>query len=109
VSQAAISLGNAHLYFVGSHPNAWMTPVHRKDREATSMVFWDGVDSGQGFATEPALSARRTTADVSNKLWSCAMPKEGCEIHRYITTALDNPKRVGDALRGRAILYKYNQ
>lgn len=79
-----------------------MTAVHRKDREAISTVFWDGVRSGQGFATEPALSARRTgaTAEVSNNLWCCAMPEEGREIHRY-----NHRHR---RLRSCAILYKYN-
>jgi PAS domain S-box-containing protein len=38
--------------YARSHPEAWMTPIHPEDRERAAQVYWEGLQSGQGFTLE---------------------------------------------------------
>ncbi|WP_233858601.1 GAF domain-containing sensor histidine kinase [Paraburkholderia sp. HD33-4] len=101
VNQVWLDYSGQTLDFVRSHPEAWMTAVHREDREAASRVFWGGVRSGQGFEIE----TRSLRAQDGSYRWHLQQAvvlrdAEG-QVLKFIgtTTDIDEQKRAEHALR----------
>lgn len=101
VNQVWLEFSGQTLDFVRSHPEAWMTAVHPEDREMAARNFWEGVQSGQGFAFETrALRARDGTYRWHLNQALVLRDSEG-KILRFVgtTTDIDDQKRAEEALR----------
>jgi len=87
--------------FVQSHPEAWMTAVHPEDREMAARIFWEGVHSGQGFASETrSLRAQDGTYRWHLQQAVVLRDLEG-KVLKFVgtTTDIDDQKRTEEALR----------
>jgi len=87
--------------FVRSHPEAWMTAVHPEDRAIAARTFWDGVNSGRGFAIE----TRSLRAADGTYRWhlnqAVALRDSEGKVIKFVgtTTDIDDQKRIEETLR----------
>jgi PAS domain S-box-containing protein len=94
--------------FVRSQPEAWMTAVHPDDRETASRSFWDGLRSGQGFATETRfLRARDRTYRWHLNRAVVLRDAEGKAL-KFVGTStdIDDRKRAEDELKRSEARYR---
>jgi PAS domain S-box-containing protein len=101
VNQVWLEFAGQTLEFVRSHPEAWMTAVHPEDREIAAKSFWEGVQSGQGFAMENlTLRARDGTYRWHLNQAVVLRDPEG-KVLKFVgtTTDIDDQKRTEEALR----------
>jgi len=59
VNQIWLEYTGQTLEFVRSNPEAWMAAIHPEDRERSSGIFRDGVQSGQDFTIEARFRRMR--------------------------------------------------
>ncbi len=101
VNQVWLEFSGQTLDFVRSRPEAWMTAVHPEDREAASRTFWEGVRSGQGFASETrSLRAQDGTYRWHLQQAVVLRDAEG-RVLRFVgtTTDIDDQKRAEEKIR----------
>ena len=101
VNRVWLELTGQTLEFVHSHQEAWMTAVHPEDREFAAKSFWDGVNSGQGFAFETrSLRARDGTYRRHLNQAVVLRDAEG-KVLKFVgtTTDIEDQKRTEEALR----------
>jgi PAS domain S-box-containing protein len=101
VNRVWLEFAGQTLDFVRSHPEAWMTAVHPEDREIAAKSFWEGVNSGQGFAMETrSLRARDGTYRWHLNQAVVLRDSEG-KVLKFVgtTTDIDEQKSTGEALR----------
>jgi PAS domain S-box-containing protein len=101
VNRVWLEFAGQTLDFVRSHPEAWMTAVHPEDREMAAKCFWEGVNSGQGFAFE----TRSHRAQDGTYRWHLQQAvvlhdAEG-KVLKFVgtTTDIDDQKRAEEELR----------
>jgi PAS domain S-box-containing protein len=101
VNRVWLEFAGHTLEVVRSHPEAWMSAVHPEDREIAVKSFWEGVNSGQGFAME----TRNLRAQDQTYRWHLQQAVvlrdfEG-RILRFVgtTTDIDDQKRIEETLR----------
>jgi PAS domain S-box-containing protein len=89
------------LDFVRSHPEAWMTAVHREDRETAAKCFWEGVRSGKGFAFETRLLRAKDGTYRWHLNQAVVLRDAEGRVLRFVgtTTDIDDQKRTQEALR----------
>jgi PAS domain S-box-containing protein len=101
VNQIWLEFSGQTLDFVRSHPEAWMTAVHPEDREIAAKIFWEGVQSGQNFATE--TRSLRAQDGVYRWHLNQGVPLRDAngKILKFVgtTTDIDDQKRTEEALR----------
>jgi PAS domain S-box-containing protein len=101
VNQVWLDFAGQTLDFVQSRPEAWMTAVHPEDRERVAKSFWDGVHSGQGFASETrSLRAQDGTYRWHLQQAVVLRDAEG-KVLKFVgtTTDIDDQKHTEEALR----------
>jgi PAS domain S-box-containing protein len=101
VNQVWLEFAGQTLDFVQSRPEAWMTAVHPEDREKAARTFWDGVHSGQDFASETrSLRAQDATYRWHLQQAVVLRDAEG-KVLKFVgtTTDIDDQKRTEEALR----------
>src|SRR5580700_11000042 len=101
VNQVWLEFAGQSVEFVRSYPEAWMTAVHREDREAAARAFWDGVRSGQGFAFQTrSLRAKDGTYRWHLQQALVLRDAEG-KVLRFVgtTTDIDDQKRAEEKIR----------
>ncbi len=105
VNQVWLDYSGQTLDFVRSHPEAWMAAVHPEDREAASRAFWDGVQSGQGFAFE-TRSLRALDGTYRWHLSQAVVLRDAeGRVLKFVGTStdIDNQKRAEEELRASEI------
>ena len=87
--------------FVKSHPEAWMTAVHPEDREAAARSFWEGVQSGQGFAFETRSLRARDGIYRWHLIQAVVLRDPEGRVLKFVgtTTDIDDQKRTEEAFR----------
>jgi PAS domain S-box-containing protein len=101
VNQVWLGFSGQTLDFVRSHPEAWMTAVHPEDREMAAKCFWEGVQTGHGFAFETrSLRAKDGTYRWHLQQAVVLRDAEG-KVLRFVgtTTDIDEQKRAQEKLR----------
>ena len=101
VNQVWLEFAGQTLDFVRSHPEAWMTAVHPEDREFAAKSFWEGVQSGQGFAFE-TRSLRAQDGIYRRHLQQAVVLRDSeGKVLKFVgtTTDIDDQKRAEEALR----------
>ena len=101
VNQVWLGFSGQTPDFVRSHPEAWMVAVHPEDREMAAKRFWQGVNSGQGFAFETrSLRARDRTYRWHLQQAVVLRDNEG-NVLKFVgtTTDIDDQKRAEETLR----------
>jgi PAS domain S-box-containing protein len=101
VNRVWLEFAGQTLEFVRSHPEAWMTAVHPEDRETAAKGFWEGVQSGKGFAFETrTLRAQDGTYRWHLNQAVVLRDAEG-RVLKFVgtTTDIDHQKRAEEALR----------
>jgi PAS domain S-box-containing protein len=105
VNQVWLEFAGQTADFVRSHPEAWMTAIHPKDREKAAKSFWEGVHSGQGFAFETrSLRARDRTYRWHLQQAVVLRDAEG-KVLKFVgtTTDIDDQKRAQAELQAREL------
>jgi len=101
VNQVWLEFAGQTLDFVRSHPEAWMSAVHPADREMAAKSFWEGVNSGRGFAVE----TRSLRAQDGTYRWhlnqAVVLRDSAGRVLKFVgaTTDIDDQKRTEEALR----------
>jgi PAS domain S-box-containing protein len=101
VNQVWLEFAGHTVDFARSHPEAWMTAVHPEDREAAAKSFWEGVNSGQGFAFETrSLRAQDGVYRWHLQQAVVVRDSEG-KVLKFVgtTTDIEDQKRTEEALR----------
>jgi PAS domain S-box-containing protein len=101
VNQVWLDFAGQSFDFVRSHPEAWMTAIHPEDREMAAKSFWEGVQSGQGFAMETrSLRARDQTYRWHLNQAVVLRDSQG-KVMKFVgaATDIDDQKRTEEALR----------
>jgi PAS domain S-box-containing protein len=100
VNRVWLEFAGQTLDFIRSNPGAWMTAVHPEDRERAARGFWEGVNSGQGFAFE--TRSRRAKDGIYRWHLQQAVVLRDAEgkVLRFVgtTTDIDDQKRAEQAL-----------
>ena len=101
VNQVWLEYAGQTLEFVRSHPEAWMTSVHPEDREIAERGFWDGVRSGQGFATETRFFRARDGTYRWHLNRAVVLRDEEGKVLKFVGTStdIDDRKRAEEKLR----------
>ena len=101
VNRVWLEFAGQSLDFVRSHPEAWMTAVHPEDRERAAKSFWDGVNSGQGFAFETRSLRARDGTYRWNLQQAVVLRDADGKVLKFVgtTTDIDEQKRAEEALR----------
>jgi PAS domain S-box-containing protein len=101
VNQVWLEFSGQTLDFVRSHPEAWMTAVHPEDREMAARSFWEGVQSGQGFAMETRSRRARDGAYRWHLNQAVVLRDSAGKVLKFVgtTTDIDDQKRTEEALR----------
>ena len=101
VNQVWLEFSGQTLDFVRSHPEAWMTAVHPEDREAASKAFWQGINSGQGFAVETRSLRARDGAYRWHLNQAVVFRDADGKVLKFVgtTTDIDDQKRAQEKLR----------
>jgi PAS domain S-box-containing protein len=101
VNRVWLEFSGQTLDFVRSHPEAWMTAIHPEDREIAAKKFWEGVHTGQDFATE----TRSLRAEDGTYRWllnqAVVLRDAEGKVLKFVgtTTDIDDQKRAEEELR----------
>jgi PAS domain S-box-containing protein len=101
VNQVWLDFAGQTRDFVRSHPEAWMTAVHPLDREMAARSFWEGVNSGKGFAFE-TRSLRAADGTYRWHLQQAVVLRDSQgKVLKFVgtTTDIDDQKRAEETLR----------
>jgi PAS domain S-box-containing protein len=101
VNQVWLEFASQTLDFVRSHPEAWMSAVHPEDRESAAKTFWQGVQSGQGFAMETRNLRAQDRAYRWQLNQAVVLRDSKGAVLKFVgtTTDIDERKRAEEALR----------
>lgn len=101
VNRVWLEFAGQTLEFVRSHQEAWMTAVHPEDREYAAKSFWEGVNSGQGFAFETRFLRARDGTYRRHLNQAVVLRDAKGKVIKFVgtTTDIEDQKRTEEALR----------
>lgn len=101
VNHVWLEFAGQTIDFVRSHPEAWMTAVHPEDRELAAKSFWEGVNSGRGFAMETRSRRAQDGTYRWHLIQAVVLRDSDGAVLKFVgtTTDIDDLKRTGDDLR----------
>ena len=89
VNQKWLEYTGQALEHVLSRHEGWLTAVHPDDREVASIVFWEGIRSGQDFAMETRFRRARDGAYRWHLNRAVALRDAEGTIIRFVGTSTD--------------------